>query len=97
MNTHNVFVDTSNAGDVLLVQPVPQTKKQKRIRTLFSAGIHHFKMDERLGLNPLFHCWCGSSLELDYIEHGYEEMSHMLMQFVDEHNECPAPEPKANA
>ncbi len=93
MNTHNVFVDTSNA-DLLLVRP-ENTKRYKRIRTLFSSGIHHFKMDERLGLNPLFSCWCGTSLELDYIEHGYEAMTHRLMQFVDEHESCSAPEVSA--
>jgi len=93
MNTHNVFVDTSNA-DILLMRP-ENTKRYKRIRTLFSSGIQHFKMIECQGFNPLFSCWCGQHIELDYIEHGYEVMSHMLMQFVDEHNECPAPEATA--
>lgn len=94
-----IYVDTSNPDDVLLVQPVP-TKRYKRLQPYAKRrGVQHFKLDERIGLNPLFRCWCGQHIEVNYFAEGrydYEGMSQRMRDFYDTHDSCPAPEPKVN-
>ena len=85
-----VFVDNSNA-DILLREPVPETKRQKR--TLIRKGVRHFQPIEHIGENLKVRCWCGDILEIDYCgEDGIDGMSARLQRWCDEHNECPAPE-----
>jgi hypothetical protein len=93
MNTHNVFVDTSNA-DILLMRP-ENTKKVRRVlaNKHVAIGLRHFVIEEKYGFNPVLHCWCGdadSSLELDYVTHGIDAMTATLSDFVDRHAECVA-------
>jgi hypothetical protein len=89
-----VFVDDSNA-DILLRQLVPETKRQKRI--LIRKGIRHFQPIEHIGQNLKVQCWCGDSIEVNYFDDdGIDGMSARLQRWCDEHESCPAPEPKGN-
>ncbi len=88
---HAVYVDTSNA-DILLMQPVPQTKRQARILPKMT-GIRHFQPIERIGENLKVRCWCGDIIEVNYYgEDGIEGMQARLRRWCDMHGECPAPE-----
>jgi hypothetical protein len=93
MNTHNVFVDTSNA-DILLMRP-ENTKKVRRVlaNKQVAIGLRHFVIEEKYGFNSVVHCWCGkedASLELDYITNGIDAMTAILSDFVHRHAECVA-------
>jgi hypothetical protein len=89
MNTHNVFVDTSNA-DILLMRP-ESTKKAR-----FRKGIRHFQPIEHIGQNLKVQCWCGDIIEVNYFgDDGIDGMSARLQRWCDEHESCPAPEATA--
>ncbi len=86
-------IDTSNPDSLLITDPMPQIRKQAHaLRKV--PGLRHFTMVEKLGCNPVFHCWCGASLEINYQREGMlihessEAMTNDLAAFCREHSEC---------
>jgi hypothetical protein len=86
-------IDASNPESLLITQPMPQnTKEAHALRKV--PGLHHFTMVEKLGCNPVFHCWCGASLEINYQREGMlihescDAMTSELAAFCREHSEC---------
>jgi len=45
----------------------------------------HFFTTQPLGFTPIWHCWCGAKIELDYSIPG---MKSRLYDFYDGHEEC---------
>ncbi len=95
-------IDTSNPDSLLITDPMPQNSRQANaLRKV--PGLRHFHIVEKLGCNPVFHCWCGASLEINYQREGMlihessEAMTNELAAFCREHSECePAREARGN-
>ncbi len=94
-------IDESNPDSLLITQPMPRNSKESHaLRKV--PGLRHFTMEEKLGCNPVFHCWCGASLEINYqrermlIHESINVMTNELTTFCREHSECePLPHGKA--
>ncbi len=92
---HNIIVFPQLSSDGPLLQAVPDTKKARRklASKNVAIGIRHFTIDEKMGVNPVLHCWCGESLVMNYrtgSEADVDAMSAKLSAFVNDHAECTA-------
>ncbi len=86
-------IDDSNPDSLLITRPMPRNIKEvhalRKVR-----GLHHFRMVEKLGCNPVFRCWCGESLEINYQREGMlihescDAMTNDLTAFCREHSGC---------
>ncbi len=91
----------SNPDSMLITQPIPQNSRQANaLRKV--PGLRHFHIVEKLGCNPVFHCWCGASLEINYQREGmliHEScawMANDLTAFCREHSECEPARPASS-